>query len=620
MSKKPKKTTKNTTKSNAFTYTKTNFLPKLGKIQTAWDLKGLYYKDENDPQIERDIQKTEKAYRAFAKKWRKRKFTANAKVLKEALTEYEKLAAMPEASKPGRYFSFRSVLDAKDAVADKRLSLLSQRMRKLSDEVLFFGLEIGKIPRKKQSAFLRDSTLAHFHYYLERAFLSAQHDLSEAEEKIINLKSRQSSNMWANMVEKLIANRSITFKGKQIPIVEALELIDTLKLAERKKLWTLIIDEMEKLGEVSEHEFNALIMDVRTEDELRDYKKPYSATALSYEDTEKSIENLVSVVSKKGFELSQKFYKLKAKYHGVPTLHYTQKYETIGTELTIPFEQAVSICRDVFYGVKKEYGEIFDKMLTRGQIDVYPKAGKRGGAFMSSAIGHPTHVFLNHVDKVRSLETLAHEMGHAIHSERSKVQTPFYEGHSITTAETASTLFENLLFDAVYEQAEDHEKMVLLHDRITRDISTIQRQIAFFNCELEIHTTIKEQGSMTNEELAVTMHKHLKAYLGSAIELDTRDGYSYVYIPHLRYGFYVYTYAFGILMSTIMANRFKEDKGYAEDIDRFLTSGQSATVADIFKSIDIDTSKKATFERALQNHEDDIRAFEKFVRKNGPKK
>lgn len=617
MSKKLKKTTKKGSKNYDFAFTSTKKLPKLGKIHTVWDLKGLYYKDENDPQIERDIQKTEKAYHAFAKKWRKRKFTANSKVLKEALVEYEKLAAMPEATKPGRYFSFRSVLDAKDAVADKKLSLLSQRIRKLSDEVLFFGLEIGKIPRRKQSTLLKDPSLSHFKYYLERAFLSAQHDLSEAEEKIINLKSRQSSNMWANMVEKLIANRTLTFKGKNLPIVEALEMIDTLTLADKKKLWPLIVDEMEKLGEVSEHEFNALIMDARTEDDLRGYNKPYSATALSYEDTEKSIENLVSVVSTKGFELSQKFYKLKAKWHNVPTLHYTQKYQTIGKELTIPFNQAVDICREVFYDVKKEYGQIFDKMLVKGQIDVYPKAGKRGGAFMSGAIGHPTHVFLNHVDNFKSLETLAHEMGHAIHSERSKTQTPFYEGHSITTAETASTLFENLLFDAVYEQAPDNERPILLHDRIARDISTIQRQIAFFNCELEIHTTIKEQGSMTNEELAAAMYRHLKAYLGPAIDLEKRDGYSYVYIPHLRYGFYVYTYAFGILMSTIMANKFKEDRRYADEIDRFLTAGQSATVANIFKSIDIDTNKKATFERALLNHENDILEFEKFVRKNG---
>ena len=155
--------------------------------------------------------------------------------------------------------------------------------------------------------------------------------------------------------------------------------------------------EMEQISEVAEHEFNAIITDVRTEDARRGYQKPYSATAIGYEDSEKSIENLVSAVSTEGFKLSRKFYKLKAAYHKKKQLHYTEKYSSIGQAPEIPFTQAVEICRDVFYGIKPDYGEIFDEMLEGGQIDVYPKPGKRGGAFMSDQTGHPIHVFLNHL-------------------------------------------------------------------------------------------------------------------------------------------------------------------------------------------------------------------------------
>lgn len=581
---------------------------------TKWDLSNLYYKSENDPRIESDIQKAEKAYLAFAKKWQKKDFTTSPKLLKQALTEYEKLSAMPEASKAGRYFGFRLALNASDAVAEKKMALLSQRFRKVRDELVFFTLRIGKIPKTEQKKLLNDPTLKHFSYFLERIFLGAEHDLSEAEEKIINLKERQSYGMWVDMVEKIIANRKVKFKGKELPVAEALETIDILNAKDKKSLWSLLMAEMEQIGEVAEHEFNAIITDARTEENLRGYKKPYSSTALGYEDNIESIENLVAVVSDQGFKLSQKFYKLKAKYHGLDKLHYTQKYDSIGPSLEIPFAQAVDICRDVFYGVKDTYGEIFDKMLLGGQIDVYPQAGKRGGAFMSNSIAHPTHVFLNHLSNYKSLETLAHEMGHAIHSERSKTQSALYEGHSITTAETASTLFENLLFDAVYEQANEKAKPILLHDRLARDVSTIQRQIAFFNCELDIHKTIEANGAMSNDELRACMYKHLKAYLGPAIELNPQDGYSYVYIPHLRYGFYVYTYTFGILMSTIMANHYKEDRGYAAEIDKFLCAGQSDTVANIFKSISLDTTKPNTFKDALKNHEADINAFAKIVK------
>lgn len=608
MSKKPK------IKKKSFNYNSTSELPPIKSIKTKWELNRLYYKNDTDPQIEKDLVKTERDYLAFAKKWRNEDFTKDASTLFTALSEYEALAAMPESNKAGRYFSLRSALNTNDVVAQKQRALLSERMRKLGNEVIFFTLALGKIPKKDQRNLLKEKKLAPFRYYLKRVWLGAEYDLSEAEEKIINLKGRQSYAMWVEMVEKIISNRTILFNDTQIPINEALELLDTLSTKDKKIIWNLIINEMEQIAEVSEHEFNAIITDVRGEEELRGYKKPYSSTALLYEDTEESIENLVEAVSTKGFALSRKFYRLKAQYHGVKKLHYTRKYESIGPDLEIPFSQAVDICRDVFYGVNNTYGEIFDHMLTNGQIDVYPRAGKRGGAFMSESIGHPSHVFLNHLNNFKSLETLAHEMGHAIHAERSKTQRPLYQSHSITTAETASTLFENLLFDAVYEQANEKEKPVLLHDRIARDIATIERQTACFNAELEIHNTIKKQGAMTKFELRDTMYRHLKAYTGPAIDLNERDGYTYVYWSHLRYGFYVYTYTFGILMSTIMANKYQEDRSYAKKIDAFLCSGQSDTVANIMKSIGIDTTKPDTFLSALKNQEEDINSFAKYIK------
>ncbi|PIR85792.1 hypothetical protein COU14_02490 [Candidatus Kaiserbacteria bacterium CG10_big_fil_rev_8_21_14_0_10_44_10] len=607
-----KKTAKS--KSKSFDYRPQTSLPKLGKYKKEWDLKGLYYKNGKDPQIEADLKLAEKAYEDFARKWSGKDFS-DIKLVKTALTEYEKLGSIPEAGRPSRYYSFRSCLNVNDSEADRALALISNRLRKASDKILFFTLDLGKLPASTQKTFLADESLKHFHYFLKRIFLGAKHDLSESEEKIIRLKSRQSSGMWHEATEKILSNRKITFKGKELHLPEALETLDLLSITDRKKLWSLITLELKQISEIAEHEMNAIVTDARGEDELRGYEKPYSATALSYEHEEKSIESLVKAVSTEGFKLSQKFYKLKAKYHGAKTLHYTEKYRPIGKELSISFEEAMETCRDVFYGLKPEYGQIFDRMLKNGQIDVFPRKGKRGGAFMSEQTGQPTHVFLNHVANFRSLETLAHEMGHAIHAERSKLQSPLYQGFSIVTAETASTLFENLVFDAIYKQVGDHDKETLLHDRIARDISTIQRQIAFFNTELEMHKSIHERGSMSGEELSGCMRKHLKSYLGPAVEVTTDDGYSYVYVGHLRYGFYVYSYSFGLLMSTLMSQKYKEDKSYLEEIDKFLSSGCSDTVVNIFKSIGIDTTKENTFTEALKNQAADISRFEKLVLK-----
>jgi oligoendopeptidase F len=217
---------------------------------------------------------------------------------------------------------------------------------------------------------------------------------------------------------------------------------------------------------------------------------------------------------------------------------------------------------------------------------------------------------------MKSVETLAHEMGHAIHAARSSTQPAFYDGHSIVTAETASTLFENLVFDALFAQASDQAKLVLLHDKITGDIATMQRQIAFFNCELEIHNTIHAQGTMTLDELKTCMQKHLTAYLGSSVTITPLDGASYIYIPHLRYGFYVYSYTFGNLMSTIMAANYKADNAYRDKIDTFLCAGQSDTVVNIFKKIGINTTKADTFTKALEAHANDLALFAKLIKKD----
>ncbi|MEZ4200136.1 MAG: M3 family metallopeptidase [Candidatus Paceibacterota bacterium] len=608
MSKKPQK------KASNFNYVPKQVLPKLTAVKTNWDLKGLYYKSETDPQIEADIRKTEQEYKKFVKKCKGKNFTTSPKTLARALTEKERLSNLPEVSRPGRYFSFRAVLNSNDKVAEKHLALLNRRFQKVSNSILFFTLTLGELSTKEQQRLLRAPELAKFNYYLKRIFANAKHHLSEDQEKIINLKSSQSYGRWVDMTEKVLSNRSIVWDNKKIPLPEASEMVTVVPKSQRNKLWRLLTNEFEKVAEIAEHEFNAIITDVRTEDELRGYKKPYSATALGYEDSEASIENLVSAVSSKGFKLSHKFYKLKAELSGKPTIPYANKYDSIGSEPIIPFEQAVEICRDIFYALKPVYGEIFDTMLLNGQIDVYPKQGKRGGAFMSSETNQPTHVFLNHMTNFKSLETLAHEMGHAIHSERSKQQPLIYQGHSISTAETASTLFENLVFDAVYEQSPEKQRIVLLHDRISRDISTMQRQIAFFNAELEIHNTINEHGAMSTDELRQCMAKHLQSYLGPAVSVDPRDGYSFVYIPHLRYGFYVYTYTFGLLMSTTMANHYKKDQSYMQQIDAFLSSGSSASVADIFKSIGIQTQKSDVYLDALNNHAADIKKFEQFVK------
>lgn len=605
----------NKPKKSDFNYTVENTLPPLATIKTEWDLKTHYYTSETDPQIENDVVAIESIYRAFAKKYAGKDFVSSPEKLAAALKAYDALMDFP-ASKPILYFWYRSTLDANDTKAEQQINLLSDRLTKVGNLTIFFSLAIGKIPKKDQVTYLKHPALQPYRYLLERIFLTAKHTLTEAEEKIMNLKSAPSRSMWIAATDKILNKRSITYKKQTIPLNEAIEKVSAIAPNERPALWKVVRTELKALAEFAEPELNAVVTDKKINDELRGYTNAYESKVQGNENDLASIEALVATISDRGFALSRKFYELKAKLHNVPCLPYASKYDPIGHEPVIPFSQAVEICRDVFYGVKNEYGAFFDDMLQSGRIDVYPKKGRSGGAFMSSDTGVPAMVFLNHVDNFKSLETLAHEMGHALHTTRSKAGQPVrYQDYSLTTAETASTLFENLVFDAVYEQSSADAKLTLMHDRLLRDISTIQRQIAFFNFEREMHALIRKQGAASKEELAALLTKQLRAHLGKGVSVDNDDGYSFTYIGHFRSMFYVYTYAYGLLMSNLMVQQYRNDKGYVAKIDQFLQSGGSNTVENIFKSIGIDAHKTATFESSLGNIADNVTEFNRLIKK-----
>lgn len=604
-------------KKSSFNYTQTNILPTLHQVKTTWDFAQHYYSNETDPHIEIDIRAIEVAYTNFAKKFAGKDFTSTSAKLLAALKAQDALIELP-ASKPILYFWYRQTLDASDQKAEQQINLISDRLTKAGNQTIFFTLALGKIPKATQKQYLKEVSLAPYHYLLAQTFETAKHNLTEAEEKIMSLKSAPAHSLWINGTDKIVNKRSITYKKQSMPLNEAIEKVSAIDPIERPKLWSVVRDELKSLAEIAENEMNAIVIDKKINDELRGYSKPYQATVQNYENDLTAVEALVESISTKGFALSRKFYELKAKAHGVTSLPYASKYDPMGEEIHIPFSDAADICRDVFYGVKNEYGEFFDEMLQGGNIDAYPRKNRSGGAFMSTDTNVPIFVFLNQVDTFKSLETLAHEMGHALHSRRSKAGQPArYQDYSTTTAETASTLFENLVFDSVYRQSDEATRFTLMHDRLTRDISTIQRQIAFFNFEREMHMLIRTQGAASKEELAALLVKQLRAHLGKGVDVADDDGYSFVYIGHFRAMFYVYSYAYGLLMSSLMSQNYIADKSYAQQIDTFLTSGGSNTVENIFKSIGINAHKLETFETSLAGLEKNINEFGRLLKKRG---
>lgn len=582
------------------------------KYKTEWDLTHLY-KNEKDPQIEKDVKAIEVIYSNFEKKYKGKDFTSTSKKLLDALQEYE-IFKEKVTQKPWRYFALRSDLNSDDSVAGAAATRIEQRFNNASNKVVFFGLEIAKIDKKKQKQFLADKSLDQFKYSLERIFNHAKYNLTEKEEQIVDLLSQTSYSMWVDGQQRVLAQQTVFHKDKDIPLSQALSILSDLPKNERRELDKNITAVLEKNSPFAEAEINAVYNFKKIMDEQRGYKKPYSATILGYENDESSIEALVATVTKY-FSLSNRFYTLHAKLLGERKITTADRNVKIGSiNKKFDFDSSVKIVRDAFHKVDPEYSDIFDSFLVNGQIDVYPKKGKKGGAYCWGTGLLPTVVLLNHTNDIRSVETLAHEMGHAIHNELSKKQPPRYRQYSTATAEVASTFFEQIVGDALEETLSDEEKIVSLHNKILGDVSTIFRQIACFNFELDLHNEIREKGEINRKEIASLLQKNLQAYLGKSVDVTQDDGYFFVNWSHIRRFFYVYSYAYGQLVSRALYENWKADSKYAAKVKKFLSAGRSMSPKDIFKSIGINTNE-AFFEAGLKGIETDIDKLEKLAKK-----
>lgn len=587
----------------------------------VWDLTDLY-SDINDPKLEADVKAIENLCKSFSKKYKnsdlyKQDSTEGDIALLSAIKDWESLSESIGTAKPLFYLMNLQNTDSNNNDVEAKLGIFDPRVTSAANEVVFFMLNVGKIPVERQNRLLRDSQFELYKYFLERTFLTAKYNLSEDAEKVNSLLERPARTLWIDGFEKLMNQQTVKFKGDNIPLAKAIDLVHQIpETKERHALSDLVMEKLKSISYFAEQEINAVFTTKKINDELRGYKKPYSETILSYENDEESIENFVKTVTA-NFHISHKFYKIKAKLLGVKNLEYSDRAIKIaGKSITIDFSEAVEILRTSFGKANPQYVEILDMMLTNKKIDVPSRLGKKGGAYCWGGPHVPTLVLLNFNPGIDAVNTFAHEMGHAIHTEFSNKLPPLYQHYTMPTAETASTFFENVAFDEIYTRLSETEKIYALYDRVNKSVQTIFRQIAGFNFELDLHLQIREKGRLSAQEIAQLHNKNMSAYLGPVFKMKELDGYFFEPWWHIRNFFYVYSYAYGCLISKAMYQECKKDPSYFKKVDQFMSSGKTMTPENIFKSIGIDTSKPSFFENGLKAIEDDIDMLEKLMKKN----
>ena len=354
------------------------------EYKTEWDFSDVY-KSPNDPRLEQDVVDIEKAYASFAKKYAKNdSYLSDEKKLAQSIEDYTKLFLIRE--KPQGYLFNMQSIDTQNKLVSEKIAQLEPRITKAVNLVLFYTIKLGKVTKDVQKRFLTSDVLKKYRYFIQLVFKNAEYDLTEAEEKILNLKSRTGYELWVEGSSKLKSNLTVTFEGKEIPLSEAFGKIRSLPTKKRRELHNLAVAKLKENSYFAECELNAIFTDKKINDELCGFKQPYSATVLRYQNDEKSVENLVKTITS-NFAISQSFYKLKARLLNLPSLEYADRAVGVGeSSKKVSIDDAIEIVDTALSKADASFSEIFRTMLKKGRIDMFPKKGKVGGAYCSGVL------------------------------------------------------------------------------------------------------------------------------------------------------------------------------------------------------------------------------------------
>jgi len=313
--------------------------------------------------------------------------------------------------------------------------------------------------------------------------------------------------------------------------------------------------------------------------------------------------NLIEAVHQ-NLDKMHRYVRLRKKLLGVDELHFYDIYTPLldGVDKYIPIEEAKQTVYDALAPMGEGYRDVIKHAFQNRWIDVYPNEGKRSGAYSSGADVHP-FVLLNYTGTLDNQFTLAHEMGHAMHSYLShKHQNPIDANYVIFVAEVASTFNEALLMEHLLAKATDKkERAYLINHYLDQFKGTIYRQTMFAEFELNIGRMVAEGKSLTADVLCAEYKRLNEMYYGPDMVVDDNIAVEWARIPHFYYNYYVFQYATGY-SAAIALSRKVLDGGEKElnDYLGFLSGGCSKTPIDLLKGAGVDMTSPAPVNQALE--------------------
>ncbi|SDB38101.1 oligoendopeptidase F [Ruminococcaceae bacterium FB2012] len=580
-------------------------IPKRSEVpeEFKWALEDIYPSDEAwkaDLEKLRGMPEKVEAYKG--------RLAESADTLLSFLRLSDEISVLADSL--GNYAQRRSDEDTANALYQGMVGQVTNAFVDLNAAGSFETPEIIAIPEETLERFYGEcEELKLYKRALDRTRLKKDHVLSEAEERIMALAGEMSQspenifNMFSDAdlrfpdAEDKDGQKHQVTHGSYIPLVQSADRVL------RKSAFESMYHTYDKFKNTCASTLNAQVKAVQFYSKARRYGSSLEAALSANEVPVEVYRNLIKAVHE-NMEYMYDYVKLRKKLMGVEELHMYDLYTPIVSDLDmkISFEEAKETVLKALAPMGEEYLSLIRKGFNERWIDVYENEGKTSGAYSAGARVHP-YVLLNHKDTLNCMFTLAHEMGHAIHSYLSNKNQPVvYSDYVIFVAEVASTCNESLLMQYLLKNTSDKRKKAYLINYFLEQFrTTLYRQTMFAEFELKINELAAQGESLTAEVLNDLYYELNKQYFGDGIVIDEEIALEWARIPHFYYDYYVYQYATGYSAAIALSQRIlNEGETAVKDYLGFLSGGCSADPITLLRGAGVDMATEKPVTEALK--------------------
>lgn len=601
---------------------KSKTLPKRSDVpvEYKWRLEDIY---QSDADWEKDVQKAKQLAEQITAK--KGTLSESGKHLLDVLKLQDELLMTLDQV----YVYARMRRDEDNA--NSTYQGLTDRATGLSTQVYgaisYIQPEILAIPTEDLEAWTKQERgLEHYRILLEEITRFKPHTLSSEEEALLANMSELASS--PSKIFGMLNNADMKFpmitdeNGEEVELTKGryTQFMESKDRRVRKEAFEALYETYGKFRNTIAASLTSAIKGDVFYARARKYPSALYA-ALFADNVDLSVyDNLIATI-REHLPLMHRYIALRKKLLGVDELHMYDLYVPIvpEVEMKLPYDQAVKTIKEALHPLGDEYGKVLEEGFSNGWIDVYENEGKTSGAYSWGAYTTHPFVLMNYQDNVNNMFTLAHEMGHALHSYHSNRTQPYtYADYKIFVAEVASTLNEALLMNHLLETTTDkQQRMYLINYYLEQFRGTVFRQTMFAEFEKIVHAKEEQEEPLTSETLSEIYRELNVAYHGPDMIVDKEVDLEWARIPHFYRGFYVYKYATGFSAATSLSKQILEEGQPAVDrYLQFLSGGSSDYPLNLLKNAGVDMTSPEPIREALAVFKELLEEMEQLVGAN----